>query len=151
MAWKKQAFKTLVKRGEFYAGKDGLEAELSKGETDGELYVRVFWPANEHGKEPVPTSMQLKNWRRLFENGDHIEKFVAKAENMRENLRRIEAEQAQYKAEITKLNESRTAFPDVFTDEVYGKKADAIRAKYPHGAPPKVVRTEEVREEVIEG
>ena len=143
MAWNKQTFSVCVKRGEFFAHRDGTEGELSRGDTDGELYIRIWFPANEHGKASMPVSMQLKNWKRLVDNADHIDVMVEKATASREAIRQIEAEKAAYTADITKLNDGRKAFPDVFTDDVYGLKAMEIQAKYPKLFPVNVTEEQE--------
>lgn len=135
MAYTKQEFRTMVKRGEFYASKDGFEAELSMGETDRQLYIRAWFPADEHGKQGVPVSMQLKNWERLFNHADHIGSMTEKARASLANIRKLEAEQTAFKADMEKLNGSRSAFPDIFTDAVYAAKVAEIKAKYPNMHP----------------
>lgn len=134
MAWEKQAFRTI--NGNFMARKDGTKVELSKGETDGKLYLRFMWPTGEHGKSRRPLSMQVDNLRFLMGQSDCINLAVDKADASAAAIRQMEAEKAAYEADVKALNDARSKFPKLFPDATYQENVDEIHAKYPNLFPP---------------
>lgn len=137
MAWGNQAKRDYVTVNESFAvcptedGNDSAKMELSRCVQDGELYLRFFPPKNEHGKAGKPVSMSLANWERQMAWAEFISETCDKARQTEGAIKLREINKARAEDEFKKLNESRSAYPDLFSDDVYAKKADAIKAKYP--------------------
>lgn len=143
MAWGNQPKRDYVTvDADFAVHEDGTTMELSRCVQDGELYMRLIPAKDEHGKKGKPVSMSLSNWERQSRYADLIAETCDKARQSESAIKLLEIHRKQSEADFEQLNGARKQFPDLFPDDVYEVKADAIKAKYPDVYPAEVKKPE---------
>lgn len=115
-----------------FVADDMTRIALVEGEK-GEIMLEAAFKT-EHGWTR-PKTMTVDNWERILFNAETLGTAVDKAKLCRQTLGAVKAERDAASKEFEGLNGRRSADPEVYTDEVYARKADAIKAKYPLAFP----------------